>query len=166
MYNSVESFIKDFEHESKSTIKYFENINDAKLEVVFHENIRTIGWLSWHIVVTVSEMFTEAGLSIAGPDDRNAQPSKMVDMIAQFKASSESVVAELKKNWTDAILYDKITMYGETWIKGNVLSNFLLHQTHHRGQLSILMRLSDMKVPGIIGPAKEEWASWGMPTAK
>jgi len=161
MYNSIESFIKDFEHEQNSTIKYFNSISDEKLETIFHENIRTIGWLSWHIVVTVSEMFTESGFTIAGPDDRNVQPNNIAAMIMQYKSSCESVVAEVKNNWTDAMLTETITMYGRPWIKGNVLGNFLLHQAHHRGQLSTIMRFADFKVPGVFGPSKDEWTALG-----
>ena len=31
------------------------------------------------------------------------------------------------------------------------------HQAHHRGQLTVLMRQADLKVPGVYGPSKEEW---------
>ena len=36
------------------------------------------------------------------------------------------------------------------------------HQTHHRDQMTVLMRLQDIKVPGVYGPSKEEWAQYGM----
>jgi uncharacterized damage-inducible protein DinB len=52
-------------------------------------------------------------------------------------------------------------MYGRPWIKGNVLGNFLLHQAHHRGQLSTIMRFADLKVPGVFGPSKDEWTTLG-----
>jgi uncharacterized damage-inducible protein DinB len=37
-----------------------------------------------------------------------------------------------------------------------------MHQCHHRGQMTVLMRQAGQKVPGIYGPAKEEWSSMGM----
>jgi uncharacterized damage-inducible protein DinB len=37
------------------------------------------------------------------------------------------------------------------------------HQTHHRGQMTVLMRQAGLVVPGIFGPAREEWAKMGMP---
>jgi uncharacterized damage-inducible protein DinB len=37
------------------------------------------------------------------------------------------------------------------------------HQIHHRAQLTIVMRLNGLKVPGVYGPSKEEWTSYGMP---
>jgi len=37
-----------------------------------------------------------------------------------------------------------------------------LHQAHHRGQMTVLMRQAGMKVPGVYGPSKEEWSAFGM----
>jgi len=36
------------------------------------------------------------------------------------------------------------------------------HQNHHRGQMTVLMRQAGLTVPGIYGPAKEEWGNFGM----
>ena len=53
-------------------------------------------------------------------------------------------------------------MYGEMWKKGKTLGVLVTHQIHHRGQLTVVMRLAGLKVPGVYGPAKEEWANYGM----
>jgi uncharacterized damage-inducible protein DinB len=37
-------------------------------------------------------------------------------------------------------------------IRGFVLN----HMVHHRGQLSVYLRLNDVKVPGIYGPSADE----------
>ena len=36
------------------------------------------------------------------------------------------------------------------------------HQYYHRGQMTVLMRQAGLTVPDIYGPAKEEWANFGM----
>jgi uncharacterized damage-inducible protein DinB len=36
------------------------------------------------------------------------------------------------------------------------------HQTHHRAQMTVLMRQAGLQVPGIYGPVKEGWAAYGM----
>ena len=40
------------------------------------------------------------------------------------------------------------------------------HQTHHRGQMTVLMRQAGLKVPDVYGPAKEGWATYGMPAPR
>jgi uncharacterized damage-inducible protein DinB len=39
----------------------------------------------------------------------------------------------------------------------------LENEIHHRGQMTVLMRQAGLKVPGVYGPAKEDWAAMGMP---
>jgi len=41
-----------------------------------------------------------------------------------------------------------------------------LHQTHHRAQMTVLMRQAGLKVPGVYGPSREEWSQMGMPPHK
>jgi uncharacterized damage-inducible protein DinB len=54
-------------------------------------------------------------------------------------------------------------MYGEQWSRGAVLSALILHQVHHRAQMTVLMRQAGLKVPGLYGPAREEWAAMNLP---
>jgi uncharacterized damage-inducible protein DinB len=37
------------------------------------------------------------------------------------------------------------------------------HEIHHRAQMTVLMRQAGLKVPGLYGPAKEEWSQYNMP---
>ena len=45
---------------------------------------------------------------------------------------------------------------------GLTLAVLVRHQAHHRGQMTVLMRQAGLKVPGVYGPAREEWAEFGM----
>jgi uncharacterized damage-inducible protein DinB len=54
-------------------------------------------------------------------------------------------------------------MYGEKWPRGRSAHILIDHQTHHRGQMTVLMRQAGLVVPGIYGPAKEAWAAYGAP---
>ena len=46
------------------------------------------------------------------------------------------------------------------------LMTLINHQNHHRGQMTVLMRQAGLTVPGVYGPAKEEWAAAGMEAPK
>ena len=54
-------------------------------------------------------------------------------------------------------------MYGESWSRGAVLMSLIVHQAHHRGQMTVLMRQAGLRVPGVYGPAKEDWAAMNLP---
>ena len=64
------------------------------------------------------------------------------------------------------MLDDKVKMFGQVWKRSELLSSLVRHQVHHRGQMTILMRQAGLKVPGVYGPAREEWAKMGMPPMK
>lgn len=49
------------------------------------------------------------------------------------------------------------------WFTFDVL---IQHQNHHRGQMTVLMRQAGLPVPGIYGPAKEEWTTFGLEAPK
>jgi uncharacterized damage-inducible protein DinB len=53
-------------------------------------------------------------------------------------------------------------MYGQQWQRGTTLMTVQMHESHHRGQITVLMRQAGLKVPGVVGPAKEDWRQFGM----
>ena len=64
--------------------------------------------------------------------------------------------------WTDADLDKVDDMFGERWTRRFTLLVLINHQIHHRGQMTVLMRQAGLRVPGMYGPAKEDWAQWSM----
>lgn len=40
-------------------------------------------------------------------------------------------------------------------IRGKFLRMLIDHQTHHRGQMTVLLRQAGLTVPGVMGPTKE-----------
>jgi uncharacterized damage-inducible protein DinB len=68
----------------------------------------------------------------------------------------------LPRAWNDESLQQTDDMYGEKWKRGVTLTVLISHQAHHRGQMTVLMRQAGLKVPGVYGPAREEWAGMGM----
>ena len=69
----------------------------------------------------------------------------------------------MQKQLQDEKLSERLTMYGQDWwTYSAVLDGLIAHQIHHRAQITVLMRQAGLTVPGIYGPAKEEWAEMGM----
>lgn len=163
MYRKIDDFIVDWKYESESTLNVFKNITNEVLHSKPHENVRSIAILIWHMTVTLNEMLNKAGLAVTGPEEHSKPPATITEIITAYENSSKSVLEQVKNKWSDAILLEEVDMYGDRWKKGTVLSILIKHQSHHRGQLTTLMRLVDLKVPGVYGPPKEEWAAWNMP---
>jgi uncharacterized damage-inducible protein DinB len=162
MYSKLKDFIEDWKYESESTLKVFENLTDDSLEFKPNENVRAPGKLAWHIVTTLGEMVHRTGLKFDATPEDAFVPSTAKEIRDEYKRSSEGMFNTVKKEWSDESLLEEVNLYGQNWKRGKVLSVLVNHQTHHRGQLTIVMRLAGLKVPGVYGPAKEEWANMGM----
>lgn len=162
MIRKLEDFYAVWKYESESTLKMFEAIPADRFKNTGSENIRSIARLAWHITETISEMLNHAGLAVEGISDASKETNDINKVIAEYKTSSNSLIEMLNANWSDAILEDKVNMYGDMWEKGMVLSVLIRHQSHHRGQLSILLRQEGLVLPGMYGPTKEEWIAMGL----
>ncbi len=162
MYYKIDDFISDWKNETAATLKIFDNLNDESLNIKFNENVRTLGRLAWHITGAIPEMMNRTGLNVSGPDQNADIPTAASIISEEYKKSSESLAEAVAKHWNDENLADKVNMYGEQWEKGTVLSILIVHQIHHRAQMTVLMRFAGLTVPGIYGPAREEWAQMDM----
>ena len=162
MYYKISDFIEDWKYESESTLKIFGNLTDEVLTVKFNNEIRTAGRLAWHIVTTLGEMAHRTGLIFETFDENATIPSTIKEIVKEYKRASDGMMKEISEKWKDETLLKENDMYGEMWKKGKTLSVLITHQIHHRGQMTIVMRLAGLKVPGVYGPAKEEWVNYGM----
>lgn len=162
MYARIEDFIADWKIETEATLKIFSKISDDKLFVKVKDNIRTLGKVAWHITQTLTEMPCKAGIVDEDYLENKPVPAAMSEIMEAYKYHSNELLRQIETNWTDESLHEQVNMYGEMWEKGKILAVLITHQIHHRAQMTIIMRLLDIVVPGIYGPAKEEWAQFGM----
>jgi len=164
MYYKISDFIEDWKYESESTIKVLSNLTDEVLTVKFNNEIRTAGRLAWHIVGAIAELAHRMGLSFEEIDQDAPFPSTAKEIVNEYKRASDGLIKEIKEKWNDETLSieDEITGQGDRWSRGKTLGALVTHQIHHRAQLTVVMRLAGLKVPGVYGPAKEEWAAYGM----
>ncbi|MGB5531033.1 MAG: DinB family protein [Ignavibacteriaceae bacterium] len=164
MYYKLSDFIEDWDYESESTIKVLSNLSDESLTVKFNSEIRTAGKLAWHLVGAISELGHRMGLTFEKIDQDSPFPATAKEIVDEYKRASNGLIKELKEKWNDDTLAieDEITGQGERWTRGKTLGALVTHQIHHRAQLTVVMRLAGLKVPGVYGPAKEEWTNYGM----
>lgn len=162
MFRKLEDFYRVWGYESESTLKMFNAISADHFKNTGSENIRSIARLAWHITESVAELMNHAKVPVKGIIDATKEPNDIEKLKAEYKKSSLSLIEELKKHWTDDMMEDKMKMYGQEWEKGIILSVLIRHQSHHRGQLSVLIRQEGLAIPGMYGPTKEEWIAMGL----
>lgn len=161
MFNSIEEFLTNWDNESESTQKILNTLTDESLSQEVSPNDRTLGRIAWHIVTTLDEMVSRTGLDFkATPHDAPA-PEKAAEIAEAYRSSNNTMVAAIKEQWNEETLNELKEMYGEQWSVATILSILTSHQTHHRGQMTVLMRQAGLSVPGVYGPSREEWALFG-----
>lgn len=164
MYRAIDDFDRDWEEESGFTLAILRNLTDDSLRQRVSPEGRTLGRLAWHVAETIPEMMGHAGLKgLEGPEQGSEPPSTVAEIVAAYEAAAHALGDAVRSQWSDDELPEEIPMYGEMWTKGRTLMVLVLHQTHHRGQMTVLMRQAGLRVPGCYGPAAEEWARMGMP---
>jgi len=163
MYRKIEDFIEDWKAEESATLKIFGSIPDSAKSKKASEHLRSLERLAWHITQTLTEMPSRAGIVEKDILEHDSIPPSFAEIISTYKKYSNELMENLQKKWTDDGLTDTVEMYGQQWEKRKILSVMVLHQVHHRGQMTALMRVLGLKVPGIYGPSKEEWGTYGMP---
>jgi len=163
MYRKIQDFQGSWAYETEATLKVFEALTDESLQQLVYPGGRTLGRIAWHIVQTLPEMGGRTGLKVDGPGETDPIPASAGEIVARFREAAESLGRQIGETWTDADLEVEDDMYGEVWKRGQTLGALVTHQAHHRGQMTVLMRQAGLKVPGVYGPSKEEWAEYGAP---
>ena len=163
MFRSFSDFSRAWQGERESTLKIMRTLTDPSLSQKVSPEGRTLGRLAWHIVQTLGEMGGHAGLVVDAPNEHTPQPATAKAIADAYKAGSAAVETAVKAAWIDADFSTEIDMYGEKWTRGQSLAALISHEAHHRGQMTVLMRQAGLKVPGVYGPAREEWAAYNVP---
>jgi len=162
MFTSLDAFLSAWARESGFTSQMLEGLTDASLDQEVAPGHRNLRRLAWHIAQTIPEMMGRTGLRLEGPGEGDPPPATAIEIAAAYRTASRSLANELREQWTDATLTEVDDMYGDSWLRGATLMSLLLHEAHHRGQLTVLMRQAGLVVPGTHGPSREEWGQWGM----
>lgn len=163
LFRHLDDFITVWSDESASTRKALAKLTDASLSQAIGADHRTLGRLAWHLAQTIPEMAGKLGLKVDGPGEHDPVPTTVAAIAAGYDRAASGVAPAIRAaGWTDATLTTVHELYGEKWTVDFTLRVLLLHEVHHRGQITVLMRQAGLPVPGLYGPTREDWAQWGM----
>lgn len=165
--NIAESLLPDFDRESASTRRLLERVPEARLDWKPHRKSATLGWLAGHLaqIPTWLPVTLDHDVFDVEPDGKPyvppAVPTSTRELLARFDESTAAGRAKLAAA-SDATLLGTWTMQkrGKTMFampRVAVVRSFILdHAIHHRGQLTVYLRLLDVPLPSIYGPTADE----------
>ncbi len=162
----AQMFVPEFDHEMATTRTLLERVPENAADWKPHAKSMSMGHLASHIAsmpAWVDQILTEQQLDFATPaaalfaTPKFESTRALVDMFdrnikaARTRAASTSD-AEMGITW--ALKNGAHTVFAMPRVA--VLRSFILsHMIHHRGQLSVYLRLRDIPLPSIYGPTAD-----------
>ncbi|HXV64591.1 MAG TPA: DinB family protein [Vicinamibacteria bacterium] len=160
----AEAMVMEFTHESAGTRKMLERLPDDKLAWKPHQRSMSMGRLGMHLAEIpwwAQTIVKDESFDMASFDRKRVEPDNKKEILDKFDGNVQSF-QELLKGQSDEHLFQhwKLTESGHVAVdmprlvclRGFVLS----HIIHHRGQLSVYLRLNDVPLPALYGPSADE----------
>jgi len=162
--NLNEAMLGELQNEAASTRKMLELIPDDKLTWTPHEKSMTLGTLASHIAeipTWVNATIEKDELDFATSDYKPFIPTSAKELVERFDKNMSAAVESLKNTSNETLMKNWKLRSGEDIYfdmpKIQVLRGFVLnHNVHHRGQLSVYLRLNDVPLPSVYGPTADE----------
>ena len=161
MFTTIRNFETAWKQESGNTRKMLEALTDESLQQAVADDHRTLGRMAWHIAQSIPEMGNRTGLNVKGPSEKEPVPTTAGEIRKRYDEAASTLMSEVTGKWKDDTLQVEDDLYGERWKRGLTLRILIDHEIHHRGQMTVLMRQAGLKVPGVYGPSRQEWANFG-----
>ena len=158
-----QAFLQEFDHEAKTTRRVLERVPADKLSWKPHPKSMSLGDLALHTAM-VPGMICGWACEEETNMGTGAKPPAVTSS-AELLAAHDSSVAKMKATMgelgdTGLMNNWKASAGGQTIFEmpkvALIRSIALNHWYHHRGQLSVYLRLLDVPVPSIYGPSADE----------
>ncbi|GGA96191.1 DinB family protein [Mucilaginibacter rubeus] len=166
MYYHIKEFLEDWTNETGKTTKVYSMIPEESKAIIVNEKVRTLERLAFHIPQIIVQIGVQTGLLNIQELPEEPLPDTMEGISALYLDMHQKMAEAIQSQWKDNMLDGEVDLYDHKWRRGDVLSLLTHHEVHHRSQMTVIMRLAGLKVPGLYGPVREDWELWGLPIAK
>jgi len=159
-----EPLLEEFKQESALTRKMLERVPLEHPEWKPHEKSMTIQRLASHIAdlpLWMERIIDHDGFDVDSLLAQRFLARDIEELLQRFQDTS-SIAIDILQRAADDIFSEEWTMKkGGKQIytrkkSGLIRSLVFSHSIHHRGQLSVYLRLSNIPVPGVYGPSADE----------
>jgi len=158
----ADAFLNEIDQEARTTQRVLERVPEDKLTWKPHPKSHTLGQLAMHVAVAQGFLAGAAAQDVFKFEGRQpAQPKTKKEILDAFANSTAAAKENLKKlddarllsEWQGEVNGKKVlSMPRVAFVRAIVMN----HTYHHRGQLSVYLRLLEVPVPSIYGPSADE----------
>lgn len=164
MARIVDSLLAELDQEAATTRRVLERVPGDKLGWKPHAKSMSLGQLALHVATTpgaVAKLLSTDGLDLGGVNFEQAPAGSAAELLPALDDSVKTA-KEVLNGLDDqtAMTTWKLTRGAkEVFVAPRIAvarTIMLNHWYHHRGQLSVYLRLLDIPVPSIYGPSADE----------
>lgn len=157
----AEEFAKELESESPSSIKCLERIPAHLFGWKPHEKSMEMGYLALlvaEIPLWITHIIKHSEIDFA--TFKHISPKNSEELVAHFE-QNVAEATETLRNVKEGALAETFFLKanGQELFKSSKkeqVESTINHLVHHRGQLTVYMRLNDIAVPSIYGPSADD----------
>lgn len=158
-----DALLVDYDHEMGTTRKLLERLPDGKLSWKPHAKSMSLGGLATHLSQIphwAGTILNEPFFDLAGAPPNPQEKTSRAEILASFDETRTRTRAAMNKTDTEYLSPWTLKRGGQEMFsvpRVSAFRSFVLHHLiHHRGQLSVYLRLNDVPVPSIYGPSADE----------
>ena len=163
----VETFLSEIEREASTTRRVLERVPEGRNDWKPHPKSMELGYLASLVAemlgwIAMMVKDNEIDYAPVGGPPVKAEVQTSTQALLQRLDRSVTAAREALKNTTDQHLHTSWRIL----VAGNVIDEkprhlmirdgVLQHLAHHRGQLTVYLRLNEAPVPAIYGPSADE----------
>lgn len=159
-----DAFIAELKYESALTKKMLERVPLEKKDWKPHERSMTLGRLATHVAQIphwISDIIHIPDYDFATRPYLGNTTASQEELMQIFQQYLDKALADLG-NASDEIMNQQWTIRRGEQVYNKLVNKVAIrgwgfsHLIHHRGQLSVYLRLLEIPVPGMYGPSADE----------
>jgi uncharacterized damage-inducible protein DinB len=158
-----DGLLTEYDHEIGTTRKLLERIPGEKLTWKPHARSMSLGGLGTHLAslpLWAGTILNESFFDLATGPPHTAEKGSRTEILAAFDENATRARAWMDKSDAEYLGRWALRRGGQEMFsmpRVAALRSFVFsHIIHHRGQLSVYLRLNDIPVPAIYGPTADE----------
>jgi uncharacterized damage-inducible protein DinB len=160
----TEPLLNEFRQEVATTRRVLERVPENKLTWKPHAKSMTLGQLASHIASVpgaIAHIVQQDSFDVNQGNFAPPQPKDMKEVFAMFDQSMRDAEQCLQTTTHEQARANWSLLRGDQLLMNLprvafVRSIMMNHWYHHRGQLSVYLRLLDVPLPSIYGPSADE----------
>jgi len=157
----TKTIAEELEREAPVTARVLERVPTDKMDFRPHAKSKTAGDLAYHIAALPSLGVIVLKQDELDPSKGRPPVPRDVPPAELFRRNLQEFLSVIGSMDNDQMMRPFTFRLGDKVIieapKAGILRNLLMNHTyHHRGQLSVYLRLLDVPVPSVYGPTADE----------